>query len=139
MATSYRRTPGSIRTDTSALDDILKGEIMTRLPKEATPEDVDQMLTDARRRFGKANGLWTIGAVEVEHLSAPSRLQLQRAFEAFHESGGTKVVVITTRPTVSTAFRVAAFHASNLEIVIVKTVQESGEVSKRHRETLKKL
>jgi len=122
---------------TSSLDDILKGEILTRLSRNVSPEDVDAMTVQARRRFAK-NALWTIGAIDVEYVDIKSRPRLKAAFDELRLAGGTLIVVITDKPRIATAFQMAAIHAGNIPLKIAKNSKESSEISAAHRATYKK-
>lgn len=117
---------------TSSLDAILKGEILTRLSHNASAENVDAMVVEARKRFA-ANALWTIGAIGVEYINHEARARLKVAFDEFRIAGGTLIVVVTDKPSIGTNFRVAAINAGNVPIKIAKTLKESNELSAAHR------
>lgn len=119
------------------LDDILKGEILTRLSRNVSPESVETMVTAARRRFAK-NALWTIAAIDVESINPKSSERLKAGFDEFRMAGGTLIVVVTDKPGVITSFRMIAIRAGNITLKIAKNQKESSEASAAHRAKINK-
>ena len=117
--------------DTSNLDGILKGEILTQLSGNVSPENVDAMAVKARRRFAP-NALWTIVAVETEQIDIKARARLKAIFEEFRLSGGTLLVAVTDKPGIITAFRMAAIQA-NATLKPAKNRKEASELAIAHR------
>ena len=122
---------------TEKLDDLLKGEILTTLKRDPSPEDVDAMTTIARRRF-KENAFWTISAPEVECIDLKSRERLKVAFDELRLTGGTLIIVITDKPIVATTFKMIAIRAGNITLKIAKNQKESSAISAAHRAKLSK-
>ncbi|MCE9585764.1 hypothetical protein K8R04_00390 [Candidatus Uhrbacteria bacterium] len=132
-----QRKSNPLRSATSSLDDILKGEVLTRLPHDATPDAIDAMTVQARRRFAP-NALWTIGAIEVERIEREARERLKVAFDEFRNSNGALIVVITGKQAVASTFRMVAIQARNIPLKIAKDLKESNELSAAHRATYNK-
>ena len=129
--TGKPRGDGTQRSATFRLDDVLKGEILSRLP-DMESHSVEVMLVEARRRFAP-HACWTIGALEVVESNTAGRGRLRAAFDEFRAGGGSFIIVITDRPYVATAFIQAAYNAGNIRLKVVKTVQDATAEAKAFR------